>query len=430
MNPLLLLMGSFFLIVILKVPIVFAFMISSIITLSYLRMPMMSVLNHVYSSIDSFPLLAVPFFLLLGQLMNQGGITERLVTLSDKLVGHVRGGLGHVNVMVSMLFAGLSGSSVADTAGIGAMLIPAMKKAKFDVGFSAAVTACSSVLGGIIPPSIIMVVYASLARISVGALFLSGVIPGVMIALSQMGYTYYMAVKHNYQPANPRFSLIEAAKALWKAIPPLMMPLIIIGGISAGIFTATEAAAVAVVYGLVLVFGVYRSMRFRDLPGLMGRALVGYSLPMMAVAASGIMGWLIAYLNAPEIILSFILGITEAPFGIAMLIVAFLLVLGTFLSPIISVVVFLPIIQALGAAAGLAPIHLGIIVVLTLSLGRVTPPYGICMLVAAQIAEIPNHKVFVASVPMIVLAIAIIIVGIVFPGLFMALPRLLMPQYL
>lgn len=428
MNPLLLLMGSFFLIVILKVPIVFAFIISSVVTLTYLRMPLMSVLNHVYSSIDSFPLLAVPFFLLLGQLMNQGGITERLVVLSDKLVGHVKGGLGHVNVLVSMLFAGLSGSSVADTAGIGAMLIPAMKKAKFDVGFSAAVTACSSVLGGIIPPSIIMVVYASLARISVGALFLSGVIPGVMIGLSQMAYTYYMAVKHDY-PANPTWSLGEAIRAFWKAIPPLMMPLIIIGGITAGIFTATEAAAVAVVYGLVLVLAVYRSMRPRDLPGLMGRALVGYSLPMMAVAASGIMGWLIAYLNAPEIIMSFILGITEAPFGIAMLIVAFLLLLGTFLSPIICIIVFLPILQAMGAAAGLAPIHLGIVVVLTLSLGRVTPPYGICMLVAAQIAEIPSHRVFVASIPMIVLAVLIIIVGIVFPGLFLALPRLMMPQY-
>ncbi len=429
MNPLVLLMGSFFLIVILKVPIVFAFIISSMLTLWRLNMPLMSVLNHVYSSIDSFPLLAVPFFLLLGQLMNQGGITERLVVLSDKLLGHVKGGLGHVNVLVSMLFAGLSGSSVADTAGIGAMLIPAMKKARFDVGFSAAVTACSSVLGGIIPPSIIMVVYASLARISIGALFLAGVIPGVLIGLSQMAYTYYMAVKYDY-PYNHSWSFREAVVAFWKAIPPLMMPLIIIGGISAGIFTATEAAAVAVVYGLVLVIGVYRSMRLRDLPGLLGRALVGYSLPMMAVAASGIMGWLIAYLNAPELILSFVLGITEAPFGIAMLIVAFLLVLGTFLSPIICVIVFLPILQAMGAAAGIEPIHLGIIVVLTLSLGRVTPPYGICMLVAAQIAEIPSHRVFVASIPMIVLAILIIVVGIMFPGLFLALPRLLMPQYI
>lgn len=429
MNPLVLLMGSFFLLLILKIPIVFTFIISSSITLLYLNMNLMSVLNHVYSSIDSFSLLAVPFFLLLGQLMNQGGITERLVVLSNKLVGHIRGGLGHVNVMVSMLFAGLSGSSVADTAGIGAMLIPAMKKAGFDLAYTAAITASSSVLGGIIPPSIIMVIYASMARISIGALFLAGVIPGVLIAISQMGYTYYVAIKNDYKPIAP-FSAKEAAKAIGPAFPPLMMPLIIIGGISAGIFTATEAAAVAVVYGLFLILVVYRSMHVRELPALLGRALVDYSLPMMAVAASGIMGWLIAYLNAPEMILTFIMGITESPFGIAMLIVVFLLILGTFLSPIIVVVVFLPILQAMGTAANMTPIHLGIIVVLTLSLGRITPPYGICMLVAAQIAELPSHRVFIASIPMITLAILIIVIGIIFPGLFLALPRLLMPEFL
>ncbi len=429
MNPLILLMGSFFILLLLKVPIVFTFIISSAITLVRLNMNLMSVVNHVYASIDSFSLLAVPFFLLLGQLMNYGGITERLVKLSNKLVGHIRGGLGHVNVLVSMLFAGLSGSSVADTAGIGAMLIPAMKKAGYSVPFSAAITASSSVLGGIIPPSIIMVIYASLARISIGALFLAGVIPGVLIAFSQMAYTYYVAIRNDYQPI-AAFSLKEAVGAIGPAIPPLMMPLIIIGGISAGVFTATEAAAVAVVYGLLLILVVYRSISVRELPGILGKALVDYSLPMMAVAASGIMGWLIAYLDAPELILSFIMDITEAPFGIAMLIVLFLLVLGTFLSPIIVVVVFLPILQAMGAAANMEPVHLGIIVVLTLSLGRITPPYGICMLVAAQIAEMPSHRVFIASIPMIVLALGIIVIGIVFPGLFLAFPRLLMPEFL
>ncbi len=429
MNPLLLLMGSFFVLLLLKVPIVFTFIISSALTLVSLNMHLMSVLNHVYSSIDSFSLLAVPFFLLLGQLMNYGGITERLVALSNKLVGHIRGGLGHVNVMVSMLFAGLSGSSVADTAGIGAMLIPAMSKAGYNLAFTAAITASSSVLGGIIPPSIIMVIYASLARISIGALFLAGVIPGILIAISQMGYTYYVAVKNDYQPIAP-FNLKKAVGAVGPAAPPLMMPLIIIGGISAGVFTATEAAAVAVVYGLILILLVYRSMSVRELPGILGKALVDYSLPMMAVAASGIMGWLIAYLNAPELMLSFIMGITEAPFGIAMLIVLFLLLLGTFLSPIIVIVVFLPILQAMGAAANMTPVHLGIIVVLTLSLGRITPPYGICMLVAAQIAEMPSHRVFIASIPMIALALCIIVIGILFPGLFLALPRLLMPEFL
>ncbi len=429
MNPLALLMGSFFILIFLKVPIVFVFVVSSVITILYMGMPLMSVINHIYSSIDSFPLLAVPFFLLLGQLMNHGGITERLVDFSETVVGHVKGGLGHVNVLVSMLFAGLSGSSVADTAGIGAMLIPAMKKAKYDVPYSAAVTACSSTLGGIIPPSIIMVVYASMAQLSIGAMFLSGFVPGLLIGLSQMGYTYYLAVKRGY-PASKRKTLKEMGKAFIRAFMPLLMPFIIIGGVTSGYFTATEAAVIAVVYGMLLMLVVYRSAKLKDLPKVLGEAVIGYSLPMMAVASAGIMGWLIAYLDAPDIVLQFIFNITTAPFGIALLIVAFLLVLGTFLSPIICIVVFLPILQSLGAAAGLAPLHLGIIVVLTLSLGRVTPPYGICLLVASQIAEIPSHKVFKAAIPMILLTIMIIVVGILIPDLFLIVPKLLMPQYM
>lgn len=429
MNPLVLLMGSFFVLILLKVPIVFVFVISSVITLLYLDMPLLSVINHVYSSIDSFPLLAVPFFLLLGQLMNYGGITERLVKFSDALLGHIKGGLGHVNVLVSMLFAGLSGSSVADTAGIGAMLIPAMKKAQFDVPFSAAVTACSSTLGGIIPPSIIMIIYASIAQISVGALFLAGFIPGALIGLSQMAYTYYIAVKKNY-PANPRKPAREMGRTFIHAIPPLLMPIIIIGGITAGFFTATESAAIAVVYGMLLLLVFYRSIKLREIPSIFARALVGYSLPMMAVASAGILGWLIAYLDAPDLIIEVIFNITQHPFGIALLIVVFLFLLGTFLSPIICIIVFFPILQAMGEAAGLAPLHLGIIVVLTLSLGRVTPPYGICMLVASQIAEIPSHKVFVASIPMILMTLIIIIVGILLPELFLILPKIFMPEYL
>lgn len=429
MHPLTILMGSFFILIFLKVPIVFVFIISSVITLIYLDMPLISVINHVYSSIDSFSLLAVPFFLLLGQLMNYGGITERLVDFSNAVVGHLKGGLGHINVLVSMLFAGLSGSSVADTAGIGAMLIPAMKKAKYDLPFTAALTACSSTLGGIIPPSIIMVIYASLAQISVGALFLSGFVPGVLIGLSQMGYTYYLAIKKGY-PSGHKKSIKEIWREFIRAFPPLLMPIIIIGGITTGIFTATEAAVIAVVYGLFLIFVIYRSADIKELPKVFGNAMVGYSLPLMCVASAGIMGWLIAYLDAPELIMNYLLNITSSEFGIALLIVAFLMMLGTFLSPIIVVVVFLPILQAMGNAANLDPLHLGIIVVLTLSLGRVTPPYGICLLVASQIAEIPSYKVFVASIPMIILVLLIIIIGILIPDLFLLLPKLIMPQYI
>ncbi len=427
MNPLVLLMGSFFLLIVLKVPIAFALGLASLVTIYHLDLSFFSVVNQMYASIDSFPLLAVPFFLLLGNLMNEGGVTDRLVKVSDALIGHIRGGLGHVNVLVSMLFAGLSGSAAADTAGIGAMLIPAMKKAGYDTPYTVAVTAASSTLGVIIPPSIMMVIYGAMGQVSIGALFLSGFIPGVLIGLSQMGYTYYLAVKRGY-PANPRKTPREMAQAVFRAIPPLILPLIILGGITSGVFTATEAAAVAVVYGLILMMGVYRSLTFRQLPKLFGEAVVNYSLAMLAVACAGVMGWLIAYLNAPQLIASYIMGITQSPLGIFLLIVVFLLIIGTFLSPITAIIIFLPIIQGLGNAAGIHPIHLGIIVVLTLSLGMITPPYGICLLIACQIGDIPAPRAFIATLPMIGLTLLIIFVGILIPDLFLFLPKLLMPQ--
>ena len=426
MNPLVVLMGSFALFIFLRVPVAFALGVSSLLTIATLGLPFVSVINQMYSSIDSFPLLAVPFFLLLGRLMNHGGITDRLVKLSEALVGHIKGGLGHVNVLVSMLFAGLSGSAAADTAGIGAMLIPAMRKAGFDRGYSVAVTAASSTLGVIIPPSIMMVIYGAVGQVSIGALFLSGVVPGLLIGLSQMGYTLFVAHRCGY-PRKQRRPLRAMGREFVRAIPPLILPLIILGGIIGGIFTATEAAAIAVVYGLLLMMVVYRSIEFRDIPKLFADAVVEYSLPMLAVASAGIMGWLIAYLDAPTAIAEMITSLTGSPVGIFIMIVLFLLIIGTFLSPITAIIIFLPIIQELGNTFAIDPIHLGIIVVLTLSLGMVTPPYGICLLIAAQIGGISAPRAFVAVLPLIALGLLIIVTGILIPDLFLFLPRMVMP---
>lgn len=426
MNPLVVLMGSFVLFIFLRVPVAFALGASSLLTIATLGLPFVSVINQMYSSIDSFPLLAVPFFLLLGRLMNHGGITDRLVKLSEALVGHIKGGLGHVNVLVSMLFAGLSGSAAADTAGIGAMLIPAMRKAGFDRGYSVAVTAASSTLGVIIPPSIMMVIYGAVGQVSIGALFLSGVVPGVLIGLSQMGYTLFVAHRFGY-PRKQRRPFRAIGREFVRAIPPLILPLIILGGIIGGIFTATEAAAIAVVYGLLLMMVGYRSIEFRDIPKLFADAVVEYSLPMLAVASAGIMGWLIAYLNAPTAVAEIITSLTGSPVGIFIMIVLFLLIIGTFLSPITAIIIFLPIIQELGNTFAIDPIHLGVIVVLTLSLGMVTPPYGICLLIAAQIGGISAPRAFVAVLPLIALGLLIIVTGILIPDLFLFLPRMVMP---
>ncbi len=422
------LLGSFFILVALKVPVAFALSLSSMITITHLGLPFMSVINQMFASVNSFPLLAVPFFLLLGRLMNDGGITDRLVRVSDALVGHVRGGLGHVNVMVSMLFAGLSGSAAADTAGIGSMLIPAMKKAGYDTDFSVAITAASSTLGVIIPPSIMMVIYGAMGTVSIGALFLAGLLPGVVIGLVQMAYTYFLALKKGY-PANPKRSPRDMLRALAHAALPMMLPVIILGGIVGGVFTATEAAAVAVVYGMLLIVGVYRSLSLRQLVRVFGDSVVNYSLAMFAVANAGIMGWLIGYLDAPEAIASLISGITASATGVLLLIVALLLIIGTFLSPITAIIIFLPIIQGLGEMAGVHPVHLGIIVVLTLSLGMVTPPYGICLLIASDIGEISAPRAFRAALPLVILTLIIIVMGVFLGDVLLFLPRLLMPDF-
>ncbi|WP_096438661.1 TRAP transporter large permease [Alteribacter populi] len=426
MDPLLILLLSFFGLIILRVPIAFALGLSSMLTIFNLGLPFTSIVNQMYSSVNSFPLLAVPLFLLLGRIMNDGGITDRLVTLSSSFVGHIRGGLGHINVTVSMMFAGLSGSAAADTAGVGAMMIPAMKRAKFDPAFAVAITAVSSTLGVIIPPSILMVIYGAIAQVSIGALFLAGIVPGILIAVMQMVYTYILAVKRGYRPS-PKTSYVKKGRDLGKALPVLFLPIIIIVGITSGLFTATEAAAVAVAYGFILMM-IYRSMSFKKLPGIFADSIINYSLPMMAVASAGIMGWLIALLGAPEMVSGFITGITTNPLAVYVLIVFFLLIVGTFLSPVTSVIIFMPIIQELGHIAGAHPLHLGIIVILTLSLGMVTPPYGICLLIATQIGEVSTPKAFMAILPLIGLSLGIILVGLLIPDLFLFLPKLLMPN--
>ena len=426
MNPLVLLLGSFFLLLILRVPIAFGMAISSLLVIIQLDLPLMSIVNQMFAGINSFPLLAVPFFMLLGQLMNGGGITDRLVNVSNVWVGHIRGGLGHVNVMVSMLFAGLSGSGAADTAGIGSMMIPTMNRSGFDKPFSVAITAASSTLGVIIPPSIMMVLYGALAQISIGALFWAGVIPGILIGVAQMFYCYYRARKYNY-PRAPKVTWGERITVTAKAVPPLLLPLIILGGITAGIYTATEAAAIAVAYGFVLVLVFYKEVGIKQLPKVFTNACVGYALPMFCVSAAGIMGWIISYLDAPTIISEWILGITTSYFGVYSMIILAMLVMGTFLSPIATIIIFMPIIQALGEAASLNPIHLGLIVNLTLALGMVTPPYGICLLIGSQIGEISAPRAFIAILPMFLLALGIIVAGVIWPDLFLFLPKMIMP---
>lgn len=427
MPPFLTLILSFLGLIALRVPIAFAIGLASIITIWQLGIPLTSVINQMFASINSFPLLAVPFFLLLGRLMNDGGITDRLLNFADATVGHIRGGLGHINVMVSMMFASLSGSAAADTASVGGVLIPAMKKAGYPAPFSVALTAASSVLGGIIPPSILMVIYGAFGNVSVGALFLGGIVPGILVGLSQMGYTYVVAGKFDVKPKE-KASFKRVVETGLHAAPPMILPIVVLGGIIMGVFTATEAAAIAVAVGFLLSMGFYRAIRIRDLPKIFSDSVISYSLPMFAVASAGIMGWLISYLGIATDAATFILSVTDTRIGLMLMIMGFMLIIGTVLSPVTAAIIFLPIIQSIGNVGGIDQVHLGLIVILSLTLGLITPPYGICLLIATQIGNVSSLRAFVAIMPLIGLVMAIIVLGIVFPGLFMYLPWTFLPD--
>ncbi len=427
MNPLVLLLGGFFVLIAFRVNIGFALILSSVFVILWEDLPLTSVVNQMYSNIDSFTLMAVPFFMFLGRILNAGSITTRLLEVSNATVGYVRGGLGHVNVFVSMVFASLSGSAAADTASVGSILIPAMKKAGYDPAFSVALTAASSTLGVIIPPSIILIVYGAFGNVSIGALFLGGVVPGVTIGLFMMGYTFVMAIRHGY-PANPFPGMATLARALWRGAAALLIPVFVLGGVVAGVFTPTEAAISAVVWALFLTVVMYRDIPLRELPGHLSRAAVEFSVPLFTVAGAGIFGWLIAFLGAADTVVNFITSQTDSPLGIILLLIGFLLLIGTVLNPISAVLIFLPIIQGLGDLAGMDPVHMGVLTTIVLSVGLITPPYGICLLIASQIGDVALGRAMLAVLPIVGLTVLVAVLSFFVPDLVLGLPRLVSPH--
>ncbi|MEZ5824372.1 MAG: TRAP transporter large permease [Geminicoccaceae bacterium] len=427
MNPLVLLLGSFFLLIALRVNIGFSLILASVVVMLAEDLPLASVVNQMYAGIDSFTLLAVPFFMLLGRILNAGSITGRLLEVADATVGHVRGGLGHVNVFVSMIFASLSGSAAADTASVGSILIPAMKKAGYSPAFAVALTAASSTLGVIIPPSIILIVYGAFGNVSIGALFLGGIVPGVLIGFSMMLYTYLLARRHGY-PANPFPGIRRLGVVLLRGAAPLMIPVLVLGGIVGGIFTPTEGAIIAVMWAFFLSLFVYRDIPWKSLPRMLSAAVVDFAIPMFTVAGAGIFGWMIAYLGAAQIVVDFILGVTSNGLAVMLLLIGFLLLVGMVLNPISATLIFLPIIQSLSEVAGVDPVHMGIISTITLSVGLITPPYGICLLIASQIGEVPLSRAMLSAAPICLLTILVAVTSLFVPGLVLGLPRLLLPE--
>lgn len=428
MNTVAILFASFFALILLRVPVAYGLALSSllIVVMEGLRPDL--VVQQMFQGLDSFTLLAVPFFLLAGQLLNSGLITDRLMRIGQVMVGWIRGGLAHINVMVSMIFAGMSGSSTADTAGVGSIIIPAMVKRGYDRRFTVAITAASSTMGSIIPPSIMMVIYGAQGGVSIGGLFLAGAIPGALVGLLQMAGCYWYAVRNDL-PAEPPPTVREFGIAWKEGLLPLLVPVIIIGGVMTGKFTATEAGMVATVYVLVLMLLVYRSAKLSSLPNILAEAAVLYSQPLLAVAAATVFGWLLAYYDAPRMVASMVGGMTGSPELTLIGIMLIFLLVGTFMDAIPAIIIFMPIVSELVDTAGVNPIHAGIVVVMTLALGLITPPYGLCLLLSAALGRISVMKVMPYVAAFYVLFLIVILAVVFFPGLALFLPRLVMPQF-
>jgi len=420
---------SFSFLVLLSVgtPIAFCVGISALAGLIQLGdVPLLLIPHMMFQGTDSFPLLAVPFFVLAGALMNAGGITRRLVNFANLLVGHVRNGLALVNVVASMFFAGVTGAAVADTSAIGSVLIPAMKKEGYDLDFSAAITAASSTMGPIIPPSIPMIIYGVSAEQSIGALFLAGIIPGLLIGLALMAVAYFS----NAQPQGGSGPRIEAATyrslllGVKDALLALFMPAFILGGILAGIFTPTEAAAVSVLYAFLVGRFVYNELSWRQLPALVQESLVVTAVIMFIIANAAIFGWLVAALQLPQKVIALFTTGVSSRWLILILINLFLLIVGTFMETTASLIILTPVLLPLAKQIGLDPIHFGAIMVLNLVIGLSTPPLGVCLFVSSGIAGISLERISRAMIPFLLAAIVVLLLVTYIPSLSMWIPQL------
>jgi tripartite ATP-independent transporter DctM subunit len=377
----------FIILMFLGVPIAFSMGVSSLIgiwLMSDIELTLVS--QKLFVSVDSFSLMAIPFFMLAGELMEKGGISKRLVNFSYALVGHIKGGLGMVTILTSMIFAGVSGSAAADTAAVGNMMIPAMKKKKYPPGLAAVIQATSGSLGPIIPPSVTMIIYASLTGVSIGSLFLAGIIPGILIGISLMGLTYYYGHKYNLL-GEQKATFREMVKATKEAGWALFMPVIIIGGIVSGIFTATESGAIAILYAFFVGIFVYKGFTLKDIPKIVLSASAMTSMAMLIIASASILGWITAYEKFPQFAISFFTSITENPSIIMILIILFLLFIGMFIETIAATIIVAPILMPLAAQYGFDPTHFALVMVVTLVYAGVTPPVGGILFITMGIAQ-------------------------------------------
>lgn len=407
------------------VPIAFSLGAASVVYLLVTGgIPFDIIAQRMFNGLDSFPFMAIPFFVLAGELMNSGGITKRLVNFADTLVGHMKGGLAHVNIVTSMFFAGITGSAIADTSAIGSMLIPAMNREGYDSDFSAAVTASSSVIGPIIPPSIPMVIFSLLSGTSVAALFLAGVIPGVLLGLGLMLVAYIISRRRNYPKREGLPNIRAILTGFLSALIPLMMPLIILGGILGGVVTATEASGIAVVYGLVVGFAVYRNLTLKKIFEIFISTAKTVGIVFLVIAASSAFNWMLTVAQVPQAITSFVSENIKSQALLLLAINVVLLFFGTFMEGTAAMIITVPILMKMAAVFSIHPVMLGAIVVLNLMIGLITPPVGLCLFVACGIAKVSVEKLVRAIWPFLLIEIVVLLIVTYVPPVSLFLPKL------
>jgi C4-dicarboxylate transporter, DctM subunit len=410
----------------LGVPVAFALIAGVLVVALFTPVGLPSMMTQLFNGIDVEALLAVPFFLLVGELMTAANITGRMITLSQALIGHVRGGLAQVVTLFSMFFAGISGSSAADVAVLSRTLGPEMKREGYNAGFIAALIASASTMANLIPPSIMAIVYGATGNVSIGGLFLGGVVPGVLVGIGLMIYSHFfgpVGIRRR------RATLGEFSDAAKDAVLPLVIPIIIMGGILSGFFTPTEAGVVAVAYILLVVIPLLNRAYFRQLPRDMALTGLLYSIPLITIAAASAFGWMLAYLRGPAVVSGWIAGAAgNDPHLIMLLLVLLFIIVGDFIDAIPAIIIFMPIITELTQNSDIKPVHMGVVIIVTLAFGLITPPYGLALLMAAKFIGVRFSRAMFASFPIYVVFLATIVFCIYFPDVVLWLPKHFLPQ--
>ena len=416
------LLGLFLLLTALGVPVAFSLCLSvASILFFFMDKPLVMITQIMFSGIDSFSFMAVPFFMLAGSFMSAGGVTTRLVQFSQALVGSFTGGLAQTVSVSGCFFAAISGSSAATTAALGTTMVNEMEKKGYARDWATGVVASSGVVGIVIPPSITMVVYGVIADTSIGDLFIGGFIPGMMMGASMMLVSWYMAKKSGIRPEG-NFSFAHLAKAFKESFFALMTPVIIIGGIYGGIFTPTEAAAVAAVYGIFVGLFIYKELKFRDFPQIIFQAVIGTTMIMLLVGAANVFGWLLTSLQIPHRLGEFVVSITTSPIMFLMALNVLLLIAGTMVNASAAVVILTPIFLPVAKTLGIDPLFFGVLMVVNLAIGCITPPVGLDLFVASAITKVPIERVMIASLPYLGALLVTLVILTLFPWFVTVLP--------